>query len=430
MGKQRLTKNQKRRLKKKEKQKQNSTKGSGNDNTNRTNSVNNKTNARGNRLATNGGTESRVDDEYVTEEMDAELAKHFSDVAKNSMFQIKGKEKDTPMDEADSGTNEKGANGAFDGAGEGVGQNLNSDNKLKKKKKSAKKKRMTLAELKFLAPYPEVIEPEDVASPAPLFLASLKGHPNYVPVPRHWRNKRGYLQGKRSVEGSTYQLPDYIAATGIQEVRQAAIEAEENRSLKQIGRAKMRPKMGQMDIDYKILHDAFFRYQTRAEATNFGDLYYENKEYERKKKFQGIPGVLSKSLREALGMPHGESVPPPWLLNMQRYGPPKAYPNLKLPGVNAALPDGAQYGFHAGGWGQPPLDVNGKPMWGGDIFGGFGNTSDGVTGSGKSMALEMSRLEQYIQSFDTTSCWGRMEEKVWDDDVDESENEEGASNQN
>ena len=132
MGKQRLTKNQKRRLKKKEKQKQNSTKGS--DNTNRASSVNNKTNARGNRLATNGA-ESRVDDEYVTEEMDAELAKHFSDVAKNSMFQIKGKEKDTPTDEADSGTNEKGANGAFAGAGEGVGQNLNSDNKLKKKKK-------------------------------------------------------------------------------------------------------------------------------------------------------------------------------------------------------------------------------------------------------------------------------------------------------
>ena len=116
---------------------------------------------------------------------------------------------------------------------------------------------------------------------------------------------------------------------------------------------------------------------------------------------------------------------------MQRYGPPKAYPNLKLPGVNAALPDGAQYGFHAGGWGQPPLDVNGKPMWGGDLFGGFGNTSDGVAGSGKSTALEMSRLEQYIQSFDTTSCWGRMEEKVWDDDdEDESEGEEGANSQN
>ena len=45
--------------------------------------------------------------------------------------------------------------------------------------------------------------------------------------------------------------------------------------------------------------------------------------------------------------------------------------------------------------------------------------------------MEMSRLEQYIQSFDTTSCWGRMEEKVWDDDdEDESEGEEGANSKN
>ena len=66
---------------------------------------------------------------------------------------------------------------------------------------------MTLAELKFLAPYPEVIEPEDVASPEPLFLAYLKGHPNYVPVPRHWRNKRGYLQGKRISKGRLTNYP-------------------------------------------------------------------------------------------------------------------------------------------------------------------------------------------------------------------------------
>ena len=116
MGKQRLTKNQKRRLKKKEKQKQNSTKGSGNDNTNRTNSVNNKTNARGNRLATNGAR--NVDDEYVTEEMDR-ASQAFSDGQNQSLNE--GKEKDTIMDEVDSGTNEKGANGAFDGA-EGVGK--------------------------------------------------------------------------------------------------------------------------------------------------------------------------------------------------------------------------------------------------------------------------------------------------------------------
>ena len=120
----------------------------------------------------------------------------------------------------------------------------------------------------------------------------------------------------------------------------------------------------------------------------------------------------------------------PWLLNMQRYGPPKAYPNLKLPGVNAALPDGAQYGFHAGGWGQPPLDVNGKPMWGGDIFGGFGNTSDGVAGSGKSTAMEMSRLSSIYNRLTQPAVGVEWKKRYGTTMMDESENEEGASNQN
>ena len=33
-----------------------------------------------------------------------------------------------------------------------------------------------------------------------------------------------------------------------------------------------------------------------------------------------------------------------WLINMQRYGPPPAYPNLKIPGLNAPIPQGADYG--------------------------------------------------------------------------------------
>jgi hypothetical protein len=39
------------------------------------------------------------------------------------------------------------------------------------------------------------------------------------------------------------------------------------------------------------------------------------------------PGVLSEELRRALGM--ADSSPPPWLINMQRYGPPPSYPDLK-----------------------------------------------------------------------------------------------------
>lgn len=39
-------------------------------------------------------------------------------------------------------------------------------------------------------------------------------------------------------------------------------------------------------------------------------------------------GVLSEELRRALGM--GETSPPPWLINMQRYGLPPSYPDLKV----------------------------------------------------------------------------------------------------
>ena len=39
------------------------------------------------------------------------------------------------------------------------------------------------------------------------------------------------------------------------------------------------------------------------------------------------PGVLPEELRKALGM--GDNSPPPWLINMQRYGPPPSYPDLK-----------------------------------------------------------------------------------------------------
>ena len=32
----------------------------------------------------------------------------------------------------------------------------------------------------------------------------------------------------------------------------------------------MQPKMGKLDIDYQVLHDAFFRYQTKPKLTGHG----------------------------------------------------------------------------------------------------------------------------------------------------------------
>ena len=63
--------------------------------------------------------------------------------------------------------------------------------------------------------------------------------------------------------------------------------------------------------------------------------------------------------------------PPPWLIAMQRYGPPPSYPNLKIPGLNGPIPEGCTFGYHAGGWGKPPVDETGRPLYG-DVFGTMG----------------------------------------------------------
>ena len=78
------------------------------------------------------------------------------------------------------------------------------------------------------------------------------------------------------------------------------------------------------------------------------------------------PGHMSKELINALGILDG--APPPWLINMQRYGPPPSYPSMKIPGLSAPLPPGAEYGYQPGGWGKPPVDEYGRPLYG-DVFG-------------------------------------------------------------
>jgi hypothetical protein len=50
--------------------------------------------------------------------------------------------------------------------------------------------------------------------------------------------------------------------------------------LKAKAREKLNPSLGKIDIDYQVLHDAFFKWQTKPRFTSFGDVYYESKEYE------------------------------------------------------------------------------------------------------------------------------------------------------
>jgi splicing factor 3B subunit 2 len=157
-------------------------------------------------------------------------------------------------------------------------------NEVTVKKLSKKKKRLmsrlSVAELKQLVQRPDVVEAHDVTSSDPRLLVFLKASRNTVPVPRHWCHKRKYLQGKRGIEKPPFQLPEFIADTGIAKIRESVLESEALKKSKQKARDKVQPRMGKIDIDYQVLHDAFFKFQTKPKMSEHGDLYYEGKEFE------------------------------------------------------------------------------------------------------------------------------------------------------
>ncbi|KAF1990563.1 DUF382-domain-containing protein [Aulographum hederae CBS 113979] len=237
--------------------------------------------------------------------------------------------------------------------------------KLKKPPKKERKK-MSVAQLKSSVKHPELVEWTDTYAKDPIFLVNVKSQKNVVPVPAHWSQKREYLSSKRGIEKPPFQLPKFIVDTGIVGMRDAVLEKQAEASLKQKQRERVQPKMGKLDVDYQKLYEAFFKYQTKPPLTRFGEVYYEGKEWEVDPKHLR-PGVLSEDVKEALNIP--PSAPPPWLVNMQRFGPPPSYPALKISGLNAPIPPGAIWGFHAGGYGRPPLDEHGHPLYGGDVFG-------------------------------------------------------------
>ncbi|KAI1376010.1 DUF382-domain-containing protein [Hypoxylon crocopeplum] len=241
----------------------------------------------------------------------------------------------------------------------------NAQPKLSKKKRKALNK-LSIAELKALVRKPEVVEWHDTSSSDPRLLVQIKANRNVVPVPSHWSLKREYLSSKRGIEKPAFKLPKFIADTGISEMRDAVLEKQAEQTLKQKQRERVQPKIGKLDIDYQRLYDAFFRFQSKPQLTRFGEVYYEGKEYETDLRHLR-PGELSDTLKEALSIPPG--APPPWLINQQRFGPPPSYPSLRIPGLNAPIPAGAQWGFNPGCYGKPPVDEYNRPLYGGDIFG-------------------------------------------------------------
>jgi len=280
----------------------------------------------------------------------------------------------------------------------------------KKARKQASK--LSIAELKAIVRKPEVVEWTDTSAHDPKLLVNIKSARNVVPVPNHWSLKREYLSSKRGIEKPGFSLPKFIAETGISNMRDAVLEKQAEASLKQRQRERVQPKMGKLDIDYQKLYEAFFRRQTKPSLTRYGEVYYEGKEYETNLRHLR-PGELSDELKEALNMPPG--APPPWLINQQKIGPPPSYPAVKIHGLNAPPPPGASWGFHPGGYGKPPQDTQGRPLWGGDIFG----LGDMETDKEKDDASKLTE----VQPVDRT-LWGELQPFQEEEEEEEEENEE------
>jgi splicing factor 3B subunit 2 len=269
--------------------------------------------------------------------------------------------------------------------------------------------KLTVAQLKSQVQKPELVEWTDVSSTDPRLLIAIKGAKNVIPVPTHWSLKREYLSSKRGIEKPPFALPKFIQETGIAEMRDAVLEKQAEMTMRQKQRERVQGKLGKLDIDYSKLYDAFFRRQTKPELTRYGEVYYEGKEFETNL-VNLKPGELSEELREALSMAPGH--PPPWLINMQRFGPPPSYPNLRIPGVNAPIPPGAAWGFQPGQWGKPPTDDAGKPLFGGDLYG--------------TSVLEDQQQPTHVGEPVERGIWGtlRAEGESEDEESDEEEDDE------
>ncbi|KAI9695438.1 MAG: hypothetical protein M1820_008623 [Bogoriella megaspora] len=241
------------------------------------------------------------------------------------------------------------------------------------KKKQKEQNKIPISELKARVAHPEDVDWTDADARDPFLLVAMKSYRNTVPVPSHWSLKREYLSSKRGIEKKPFQLPKFIADTGIAEMRSSVLEKQEGQSLKQKQRERVQGKVGKLDIDYQKLYQAFFTFQTKPELTRYGEVYYEGKEDEANHRHLR-PGEVSEELKDALNMPPGAA--PPWLVNQQRFGAPPSYPALKIPGLNAPPPHDATWGFHAGGYGKPPVDEYNRPLYGGDVYGLHNNRPD------------------------------------------------------
>lgn len=176
------------------------------------------------------------------------------------------------------------------------------------------KKKTSLAALKKTVMHPELIEWWDADAKDPALLYTLKSAPGVVPVPASWQGRHGQssIRSQRP-----YRLPKNIKETGIMTLRD--VVAEDSDTLRQKMRERVQPKLGRLDMDYKKLHSAFFKFQAKPELSKYGQAQDPLFRFDPDLR----PGNLSERLRSALGLKSDMLVP--WAAILKR-NPYKSWP--------------------------------------------------------------------------------------------------------
>lgn len=197
-----------------------------------------------------------------------------------------------------------------------------------------------LAAEKFGPAATEIVGEHDGNTMDPLFTVRMKMEPHTVAVPNHWKVQRTFLSRQADREEAVGIVPAEVAALGIEKIRATKDK-------------KANPNQIAF-ISCFMTGTPLQRKSYQVDLTEAGDVFYEGK---WRAKTHPTPGVLSARLRQALGI--GTTAPPPWLYSMQamRRLPP-AYPDIRIPGLNAPIPAGGQWGQGEGQWGEPPRGEN------------------------------------------------------------------------
>jgi splicing factor 3B subunit 2 len=136
-----------------------------------------------------------VEVEYVPEpaELDDGMDEEFRKIFEKFIF------RETAGTQDLDNTDEAAQNAAASKKTDSDSDEDEQDNPQREKGVSNKKKklqrRMKIAELKQICARPDVVEVWDATAADPKLLVFLKSYRNTVPVPRHWCQKRKFLQG-------------------------------------------------------------------------------------------------------------------------------------------------------------------------------------------------------------------------------------------